>query len=149
MKQKTVFMLKVTTIVASIIVSSLSIAGVYFLANNSINPEYSNMLYPILTGLYISLIPFFIGLFKCFRFLSNFNNHETFETVFNDLKTIKYCSISIVIIYLMMMPFIFILADKDDAPGAILIGMIPIVISIIIVFIITFHQNKMKKKHVY
>lgn len=60
MKQKTVFMLKVTTIVASIIVSSLSIAGVYFLANNSINPEYSNMLYPILTGLYISLIPFFI-----------------------------------------------------------------------------------------
>lgn len=49
----------------------------------------------------------------------------------------------------MMMPFIFILTDKDDAPGAILIGMIPIVISIIIVFIITFHQNKMKKKHVY
>ncbi|MDD3655103.1 MAG: DUF2975 domain-containing protein, partial [Desulfotomaculaceae bacterium] len=48
------------------------------------------------------------------------------------LKNIKYCGTTITAFYVVMMPFVFLVADKDDAPGLIIIGMVPIFASMII-----------------
>lgn len=48
------------------------------------------------------------------------------------LSHIKKDAIIISILYVLMMPFIFLLAQSDDAPGLILFGMIPIFASIVI-----------------
>lgn len=48
------------------------------------------------------------------------------------LGKIKLCAFSISGLYVLIMPFIFLLADKDDAPGAILMGLVPIFVSAVI-----------------
>ena len=40
------------------------------------------------------------------------------------MKTIKYCAISIGLLYAMDMPFFYLVGEKDDAPGLILLGLV-------------------------
>ena len=47
-------------------------------------------------------------------------------------NVIKYCAIIICALYLVMMPFVFLVADKDDAPGLIIFGMIPKFVSAVV-----------------
>ncbi|WP_291651123.1 DUF2975 domain-containing protein [Clostridium sp.] len=143
MKQKTTVFFKLAIIFISITVFALCVFGFYFLANNSANPDYAYILYPILIGIYTSVIPFYIALYKSFKLLSYISkNKASSQASVKALITIKYCAITISTLYLLVMPFIILLADKDDAPGAILIGALPILISIIIAVF----ANGLKKK---
>lgn len=58
-----------------------------------------------------------------------------------DLKNIKYCGGIIGIIYGGCMPFLFLLAEKDYAPGLILIGLAFTFTSIVIAVIASVLQN--------
>jgi hypothetical protein len=48
------------------------------------------------------------------------------------LKNIKYCAITISALYAAGMPYIFYAADRDDAPGVIVIGLVIIFASSVI-----------------
>jgi len=114
-------------------VLALCIIGLPWLANNPVNPAYSYMLYPILIGLYITAIPFYIALYNSFRLLGYIDKNTAFsELSVKALKNIKYCAITISTLYVIIIPFIYLLAEKDDAPGLIVIGMVPIFASIVI-----------------
>ncbi len=100
-------------------------------------PGFANYLhYPILIGVYASAISFFFALYQALKLLSYIDKNKAFsELSVNALKYIKYCAITISIIYAVLAPFLFPIADADDAPG--LVG-IPIIIifasSVIAVF---------------
>lgn len=143
MKQRTTVFFKLAIIVISITVFALCVFGFYFLANNSANPNYAYILYPILIGIYTSVIPFYIALYKSFKLLNYISENKiSSQASVKALISIKYCALTISTLYLLVMPFIILLADKDDAPGAILIGALPILISIIIAVF----ANGLKKK---
>jgi hypothetical protein len=50
------------------------------------------------------------------------------------LANIKYCAISMTAVYLVCVPFLFPIADMDDAPGLLIIGAVfacsPLVIAV-------------------
>ena len=48
------------------------------------------------------------------------------------LKVIKFCALTISGLYVVIIPFVFLLAELDDAPGLIIIGMVPIFASLVI-----------------
>ena len=48
------------------------------------------------------------------------------------LKNIKKCAITISGLYLVILPFVFIVAELDDAPGLVLLGMVIIFASMVI-----------------
>nr|HPN04120.1 DUF2975 domain-containing protein [Rectinema sp.] len=48
------------------------------------------------------------------------------------LKNIKLCAIAVSILYTGILPLVFFIAQKDDAPGLIVFGTIPIFISLVI-----------------
>ena len=54
------------------------------------------------------------------------------EPFFKALKKIKFSAITISGIFVAVLPFVFLLAELDDAPGLVLIGMVPIFASIVI-----------------
>jgi hypothetical protein len=90
---------------------------------------------PILIGMYVTAVPFFIALFYGFKLLSYIDKNTAFsQASVNALKYIKYCAFAISIIYAAGLPYIFYVADKDDAPGVVLIGLIfasaPMVIAV-------------------
>lgn len=133
MKQGTTLFLKLAVILIGIPVLALCILGGYWLTNNPVNPDYAYILYAILMGIYVSAIPFYIALYKAFRLLNYIDKNKAFSQIsVKALKNIKYCAITISTLYVVLMPFIYLLAEKDDAPGLIIIGMIPIFASMVI-----------------
>ncbi len=88
---------------------------------------------PILLGMYLPAIPFFMALYQGFKLLTYIDSNTAFSPdSLQALKTIKSCAIIISVLYALGMPYIFRVADKDDAPGVVLIGLIIISASIVI-----------------
>jgi hypothetical protein len=79
---------------------------------------------PILLGMYVPAVPFFIGLYQSLKLLNYVDKNKAFSKgSFKALNIIKYCAGTISVIYAIGLPFIFRVADMDDAPGVVLIGL--------------------------
>lgn len=88
---------------------------------------------PLLFGLYLPAIPFFIALSRALRLLGYIESNKAFSNLsVTALKEIKSCAIIICAIFTLGMPYIFWVADKDDAPGVAAIGFVIIFASGII-----------------
>lgn len=133
MKRGTTIFLKLAVFLIGAPILALCIFGIPWLANNPVNPNYAGALYPIVIMMYVSVIPFIVALYQAFRLLSYIDKNEAFSLMsVKSLKTIKYCAIVISGIYVEMLPFVYVVAEKDDAPGLILMGMVPIFASLVI-----------------
>jgi hypothetical protein len=90
---------------------------------------------PILIGIYVPTLPFFFAIYQAYRLLNLIEQNKAFSLdSVKALQKIKYSAISISLLYLAGMPFIFRVADKDDAPGVVLLGLVfacaPIVVAV-------------------
>lgn len=133
MKRGSTIFLKIAVFLIGTPALALCIFGLPWLANNPVNPDYAHILYPILIIMYVSVIPFFVALYQAFRLLSYIDKNKAFSIIsIRALKKIKYCAIIISTLYVVMMPFVYLVAEKDDAPGLIIIGMVPIFASMVI-----------------
>ncbi|MFD1039421.1 DUF2975 domain-containing protein [Virgibacillus byunsanensis] len=133
MKRGTTLFLKIAVFLIGIPVLILSIFGLPWLANNPVNPDYAHILYPILIGLYGSVIPFFAALYQAFKLLSYIDKNKAFsELSVKSLQKIKFCAITISGLYVVMLPFVYLVAELDDAPGLIIIGTVPAFASLVI-----------------
>lgn len=104
------------------------------------------MLYPIAAGIYASAIPFFIALYQALGLLSYIDENKAFsELSVKALKNIKYCANVISIIYVVLLPFVYLVAEKDDAPGLIVVGMVPIFASMLIAVFAAVLQRLLKE----
>ncbi|MEK4276079.1 DUF2975 domain-containing protein [Paenibacillus sp. FSL R7-0026] len=133
MKRGTTIFLKLAVLLIGVPILALCIFGIPWLANNPVNPNYAGALYPIVIVMYVSVIPFIVALYQAFRLLSYIDKNEAFSLMsVKSLKTIKYCAIVISSLYFVMLPFVYVVAEKDDAPGLILMGMVPVFASLVI-----------------
>ena len=133
MKRGSTLFLKISVFIIGAPVLALGIYWLIWLPSNSVNPDYAYILYPIIIGLYVSMIPFYTALYKSFRLLQYIDKNKAFSTSsVVALKHIKFCSITVSIIYIAVLPFVFQVAELDDAPGLVLVGMVPIFASIVI-----------------
>lgn len=83
---------------------------------------------PILIGVVISTIPLLYIFFQAFHLLNNIDkNLSLTDSSVNSLRIIKICSFLISLMYLIGSPFIFNVAERDDAPGVVLINLILII----------------------
>lgn len=125
MKQGSTFILKVAVFIIGAPVLTLAIFGIVVLPKAPPAQAYAHILYPILCVMYLSIVPFFIALYQAFRLLHYIDNNQAFsDLATNALKKIRNCAITISSLYVLCMPFFYMLAEKDDAPGVIVIGMI-------------------------
>ncbi len=80
---------------------------------------------PILIGVVISTIPLLYIFYQAFNLLKNIDKDLSLtDSSVNSLRIIKICSFFISLLYFMGSPFIFNVAERDDAPGVILINII-------------------------
>ncbi|MER2174879.1 MAG: DUF2975 domain-containing protein [Carnobacterium sp.] len=133
MKRGTTVFLKAALILIGLPVFVLSIVGFIWLTSNPANPDYDQLLYPIIIGMYISAIPFFIALYQAFKLLNHIDMNQAFSDLsVKALKNIKFCALIICGLYVVMLPFVFGVAQMDDAPGLVLVGMVPVFASFVI-----------------
>lgn len=79
----------------------------------------------IFVGLYAPAIPFFIALRQALKLLGYVDENTAFsELSVTALKKIKRCALVISGLFAAGLPYIFQVAERDDAPGVMLIGII-------------------------
>lgn len=133
MKKGSTLFLKGVVLLIGIAVLALCVFLLFVIVKKPVNPEYVSLLYPVLTGMYLSAIPFFVALYQAFRLLSYIDKNTAFSNLsVVALKKIKYCAASISILYGLCMPFLYMIAEKDDAPGIIVFGLVFVFASFVI-----------------
>ncbi|GKV70180.1 putative membrane protein YoaS [Sporosarcina sp. NCCP-2716] len=125
MKRETLF-LKITLVLMALPILALCI----FLAPQiaeffaELVPDWAFLQYPFLAGLYITALIYFAALWQTMKLLA-FIDHGT---AFSDasvtvLRNIKLCAMLIGACYVLFLPLLYRMADADDAPGLLVIGL--------------------------
>jgi hypothetical protein len=146
MKRETLF-LKIAVFLIGAPILALCVFGLPSLAMNAAEggPKWAYGLYGILVIMYLSAIPFFTALFQAFKLLNYIDQNKAFsEIAVKALRKIRNCAIAIVILYTVGMPLFYFLAEVDDAPGIILIGMVIIFASTVIAVFAAVLQKLLK-----
>ena len=96
-------------------------------------PDMAYIKYLVLFVMYGAAIPFYFGLYQAFKLLSYIDkNHAFSDLSVRARKKIKYCTITISLLYVAGMPLFYLMAERDDAPGIIVIGMAIVFASIVV-----------------
>ena len=121
MKRGSTLILKGTVIVLGLVVLALCVFGVPRAIGSFDLRSYD----PILLSLYVPAIPFFVALRQAMKLLGYIDRDKAFSQQSVDaLKYIKYCALAISALFAAGMPYTYYVANKDDAPGVIAIGLV-------------------------
>ncbi|WP_152656724.1 DUF2975 domain-containing protein [Oceanobacillus sp. CFH 90083] len=145
-KSSTAFLKSVIYMMGLIVLAASVIIIPQIIINLSDSPSIVKwVIYPIIIGVMLTTIPFYLALYQALKLLQLIDRNETFsEAAVLTLKRIKQCALTITGIYILTMPFIYIFAEKDDAPGAILMGMVPLFVAFVIAVFASLLQKLFK-----
>ena len=137
MKQPSTLFLKAVLVLIGLAVLTFCIFAIPAIANGiGIEfPSIAPLRHAILVGLWATAVPFFIALYQAFKLLSYIDKNIAFSDLsVKALRNIKYAAIAMSGLYMLGMPVVFMIAEADDAPGAVLFGLLfacsPIVIAV-------------------
>ncbi|MGY0693734.1 DUF2975 domain-containing protein [Virgibacillus sp. FSP13] len=148
MKRGSTLFLKIAVILIGIPILALCIFVVPGIANFAaeLYPDIAFIKYLILIVMYGAAIPFYFALYQAFKLLSYIDKNKAFSDLsVRALKNIKYCAIIISILYVVGMPLFYLMAERDDAPGIIVIGMVIIFASMVIAVFAAVLQRLLKQ----
>ncbi|MFZ2886192.1 MAG: DUF2975 domain-containing protein [Minisyncoccia bacterium] len=88
---------------------------------------------PVLALMFVSAMPFFYALYQGLLLLRTIDTNTAFsQESAKAIRTIKYCAFTISVLYAGGMPLIIYVADKDDAPGVVLLGLVFIFVTLVV-----------------
>ncbi|MBU8707971.1 MULTISPECIES: DUF2975 domain-containing protein [Bacillus] len=146
-RMSTIF-LKIALVLIGIPILALCIFLVPKIANYSadIFPNIAYIKYLVFIYLYVTAIPFYFALYQAFKLLSYIDKNKAFSGLsVRALKNIKYCAVTISIFYAAGMPVFYLMAEIDDAPGIIVIGLVIIFASMVIAVFAAVLQKLLKE----
>jgi hypothetical protein len=86
-------------------------------------PSIGYLKYPIIGILSAAFIPFFAALYQTMKLLTFIDTNKAFSSLsVTALRRIKYCGYVISGLFIILMPFVYMVAEVDDAPGLIIVG---------------------------
>jgi hypothetical protein len=134
LKHGSTIFLKLVIVLIGLAVLAVCVFLIPAIAKELTEDDPATSVYLAIVGV-VSAIPFFFALYQAIRLLTFIDKNEAFSDLsVNALKRIKYSAISMSVIYATGMPFLFQIADADDAPGLVLLGMVivaaPLVIAV-------------------
>lgn len=139
MKQASTLFLKIVVIILGIPVLSVSIYGLPKIVKIAFHEAFANgtvlgyIVLSMMLVIYISMIPFYVALYQTWKLLGFIDQHLAFsENSVIALKKIKNCGKIISGLYVVILPFVYIVAEWDDAPGLIVINLVFIGASLVV-----------------
>lgn len=109
-------------------------------------PNIAYIKYLVFIYLYVTALPFYFALYQAFKLLSYIDKNKAFSGLsVRALKNIKYCAVTISIFYAAGMPVFYLMAEIDDAPGIIVIGLVIIFASMVIAVFAAVLQKLLKE----
>ncbi|HBT73811.1 MAG TPA: DUF2975 domain-containing protein [Lysinibacillus sp.] len=143
MKRETLF-LKIAVFLMGIPVLALCLLVVPRVAIGAAQHFPKTTIFALL-GVYATAIAYFVALYTTIKLLSYIDQNIAFsERSVKALINIKYCAIIISGVYVVGMPLIYYVAEVDDAPGLIIIGMVIIFASFVVAVFAAVLQKLLK-----
>ncbi|WP_244093905.1 DUF2975 domain-containing protein [Jeotgalibacillus sp. R-1-5s-1] len=102
MSKNSIRFLKATLVIISLTIIALSVFLLPYAADQSVamDPAYAYLKWPVLLGIYSTLIPFFIAIYQSFLLLNLIQQKAAFSRRSAiHFKTISYCAQTIIILY--------------------------------------------------
>lgn len=110
---------------AVICLIGLAAAGICIILLGVTLSGNAGMYVPLLLGICATAVPFFYALSRGLLLLHYIDKNTAFsEQSVAAIRAIKWCATIISVFYALAMPFIAYVADKDDAPGVIVIALV-------------------------
>lgn len=134
MQRGTTLFLKAAVILIGIPVLALCVFLVPKIASYAaeLYPDMMFMKYLVFIDLYAAAIPFYFALYQAFHLLGYIDKNKAFsELAVRALSHIKSCAVAISALYVLGMPLFYLVAEVDDAPGIIIIGLVLIFASMV------------------
>jgi hypothetical protein len=134
MQRVSTFILKAAIVIIAIPVVVLGVYGLpQFVKEAAEVPIPAGWVYPAIGGMYAAGIPFFCALHRAFLLLVHIDRKEAFsEASVRAIRQIQFCAFAICILYASISPFLYLMAQRLDAPGILAIGLTVIFASFII-----------------
>ncbi|WP_240544593.1 DUF2975 domain-containing protein [Exiguobacterium algae] len=147
LKRETIF-LRLAVLVIAIPIIAICVFALPFIwrqtAENGGWVEAS--IHPIIIGMYVAVVPFLIALYQAIRLLGLIDRDEAFSYAsVRSLRFIKYCALCITVVYIATLPFFYQFAERDDAPGFMVIGLILVFASFVIAVFAELLQKLLKR----
>jgi hypothetical protein len=121
MKRRSTMFLRGAVALIGLVVLALCV----FALPAGIRSADAGMYRPLVIGMYISAIPFFAGIYQTLKLLGYIDQNKAFSPAsVMALKKIKYYAMAISAFYAAGLPYIYIVAEKDDAPGVMMLGLV-------------------------
>lgn len=127
MKQKAITILKISIVLIGLgVLGFCGILPLMMGIGKEFEGSIGNLRYPVLLGVYGCAVAFFIALYQFFKLLTNIEKSNTFsELSVKAIKTIAYCmGTACGILVVGGLPFFYHIAQLDDAPGLVIIGLV-------------------------
>ncbi|PEJ61095.1 DUF2975 domain-containing protein [Bacillus toyonensis] len=147
MKQGSTLFLKTAVILMGIPVLAMYIFLVPKIGNFAaeLYPDIAYIKYLVFINLYATAIPYYFALYQTFKLLNYIDKNNAFSKLsVKALKNIKNSALTISVLYVLGMPLFYLVAERDDAPGIIIIGMIMIFASLVITVFAAVLQRLLK-----
>ncbi len=79
---------------------------------------------------YASIIPFYAALYQAWKLLNLIDTNTAFsQNSVEALKVIKYSGVAFSLLYLILLPVLFMVAQSEDAPGVAAVGIVFVIAS--------------------
>ena len=125
MERGTTLFLKVTVFLIGIPIFAVCIFVLPWIAKEAAEDYSAYWVYSVITVLYATAIPYFVALYQALKLLSYIDKNKAFsELSVRALQVIKYCAFTISILFVACLPFLFHMAQEDDAPGLVGLGLV-------------------------
>jgi hypothetical protein len=131
MKLGSTMFLRGVIVLIGVVVAALCAVGLPVAIQSELRGDFDYG--PIFIGLYLPAIPFFFALYQAIKLLSYIDRNKAFSPLsVRALRQIKHCGYAISALFVVGMPYVFYVADRDDAPGAAALGFIIIGASFVV-----------------
>ena len=133
MRNSTLTFLKVVLLIIAMVTLGLCTFALPSLAGNTAEmyPEYAFLKYPILIGLYFTVIPFFFAIYESYKLLNIIKDKNAFsESALISLRHIMICAITITTLY--AIGFLIMAVSNALHPGIAILGLVIIFASLVI-----------------
>lgn len=108
-----IYLMGLTVLALCVIIGGVTISG------------NAGMYLPMMIVMLIAAVPFFFALHQGLLLLGYIDKNIAFsELSVKAIKHITYSAFTISLLYAAAMPIIIMVAEKDDAPGAVVIGLV-------------------------
>ena len=147
MKQGSTLFLKTAVILMGIPVLAMCIFLVPKIGTFAaeLYPDIAYIKYLVFINLYATAIPYYFALYQTFKLLKYIDKNNAFSKLsVKALKNIKNSALTISVLYVLGMPLFYLVAERDYAPGIIIIGMIMIFASLVIAVFAAVLQRLLK-----